>query len=296
MSESDFENEYSDLFGLDKSASEIKRKQISEEIESMLDKTIVRSVRSTGRAPERSKTNTMESSSQLVKINKNGIVTYQDGTSSKEEMLSLLDPSMDDSDELEMTEYAVKRLKKQMKAAALGPITAVAMICTGEKCQVNTTCPYWKANIAPIGEECLVEKTLIREWVERYVDEFQVDLSRTTEVHLVSELAELSVYERRINSYIAIHNPMMMQENVSGVDQYGNPFYNLDISKAFEIKGKLKQQRMKILDAMLATRDRKAKLVVAAANVSSNLTELSSLKQRIHEMAKLKNERVIDAE
>jgi len=86
---------------------------------------------------------------------------------------------------------------------------------------------------------------------------------------------------------------MMLQEVVAGVDSQGNAYYNLDIAKAFEIKDRLKKQRMKILDAMLATRDRKAKLVVAAASANSNLNELSSLKKRINELANARREGIV---
>ena len=183
-----------------------------------------------------------------------------------------------------------------MKVASIGPISAVAMICTGSQCQVKEMCPYFKNDVAPIGEECLLEKNLIREWMDRYIEEFSVDINKTTEVQLVSELVEIAVYERRINSYISINSPMMMTDVVAGVDPAGNAYYNLDIAKAFEIKDRLKKQRMKILDAMLATRDRKAKLVVAAASATSNLNEFATLKKRISELAANRGVKIVNGE
>lgn len=291
------DDDFNSIFGEDDASSELRRIKAKESIDSMLEKTMMQSIRATGRAVERVNSDHSESISDKVKIRTGGIVVRQDGTETKHSMLSLLDPDIEDYGELEISELKLSKIKRQLKTALIGPISAVAMICTGSQCQVKEMCPFWKNDVAPVGEECLLEKNLIREWVERYIDEFNVDITRTTELQLVSELAEIAVYERRINSYISINSPMLLQEVVAGVDQAGNAYYNLDIAKAFEVKDRLKKQRMKILDAMLATRDRKAKLVVAAASATSNLTELSSLKKRITELAKSRREgTIINAE
>jgi hypothetical protein len=286
----DNEDSFNDIFGDDDSSSELRRLKAKESIDQMLERTMIQSLRATGRAIERVNSEHKESISEKVKIRTGGIVVRSNGTETRHSMLALLDPDIEDYGEIEISEIKLSKIKKQLRTASIGPISAVAMICTGNQCQVKEMCPFWKNDVAPIGEECLLEKNLIREWVERYIDEFNVDITRTTELQLVSELAEIAVYERRINSYISINSPMLLQEVVAGVDQAGNAYYNLDIAKAFEIKDRLKKQRMKILDAMLATRDRKAKLVVAAASATSNLSELSSLKKRINDLARNRRE------
>ena len=285
-----------DLFDDDDELSEIKRAKAKESIDSLLDKTLVRSLRATGRSVERVNDEYSDSNSQLVKIKTGGIVVRSDGSETKESMLALLDPDIEDYGEIEVSEHKLLKIRKQMKVASIGPISAVAMICTGSQCQVKEMCPYFKNDVAPIGEECLLEKNLIREWMDRYIEEFSVDINKTTEVQLVSELVEIAVYERRINSYISINSPMMMTDVVAGVDPAGNAYYNLDIAKAFEIKDRLKKQRMKILDAMLATRDRKAKLVVAAASATSNLNEFATLKKRISELAANRGVKIVNGE
>ena len=285
-----------DLFDDDDELSEIKRAKAKESIDSLLDKTLVRSLRATGRSVERVNDEYSDSNSQLVKIKTGGIVVRSDGSETKESMLALLDPDIEDYGEIEVSEHKLMKIRKQMKVASIGPISAVAMICTGSQCQVKEMCPYFKNDVAPIGEECLLEKNLIREWMDRYIEEFSVDINKTTEVQLVSELVEIAVYERRINSYISINSPMMMTDVVAGVDPAGNAYYNLDIAKAFEIKDRLKKQRMKILDAMLATRDRKAKLVVAAASATSNLNEFATLKKRISELAANRGVKIVNGE
>lgn len=290
MSMDEFDNMFDEA---DDASSELRRQRAKEQIDSLLEKTLVRSVRATGRAIERVNDEHAESNSQMVKVRPGGLVVRANGSESQDSILSLLDPDIEDYGEIEISEHKLAKIKRQMKTASMGPISTVAMICTGSQCQIKEMCPYWKNEAVPLGEACLVEAQLIREWVERYITEFSVDVTRTTELQLVSELAEISVYERRINSYISIHSPMMLQEVVAGVDSQGNAFYNLDIAKAFEIKDRLKKQRMKILDAMLATRDRKAKLVVAAASANSNLNELSSLKKRINELANARREGIV---
>lgn len=262
---------------------ELKRQIAKENIERLIDGTIAKTISASGRTTERINYLNEESSSKMITIKPGGIVV-RDGSETKDSFLEKLNPDEESYKEITIPEVRLNRLKKQLSTAAIGPISSVAMICTGERCQVKETCPYWKNDLAPIGELCLLETQLIREWVERYVDEFNVDVNKTTEFQLVTELAEISVYERRVNSYIAIHNPVLLQDVVSGVDGMGNPYYNTEVSRAFEVKERLKKQRMKILDAMLATRDRKAKLVVAATAASSGLAEMSATKKKFMEV------------
>jgi hypothetical protein len=297
MEKDNMSNTLDDFDGIfsDDDSSDLRMERAKQSIDTLLESTMVKSIRSSGRSVERVNSEFDNTKSdKMVKIKAGGIVKRDDGSETKDSMLALLEPDINDYGEIELSERKLERLKKQIKTASIGPISAVAMICTGSKCQVKEMCPYWKNDVAPLGEECLLEKNLIREWIERYMIEFNVDHTKTTEVQLVSELAEIAVYERRINSYISINTPMLLVETVSGIDQMGNPFYNIDIAKAFEIKDRLKKQRMKILDAMLATRDRKAKIVVAAVNASTGLKELSSLKQKLNELAKTRQGTVID--
>lgn len=284
--------DYDDTFDSleeDETTLEIKRQIAKNTIDEILEKTLAGTLR-TSRSIERTLSD--NDKSKMITIRPNGIVV-RDGIETKESFLDKLGPDFSDYGEITISENKANRLKKQLSVATAGPISAVAMICAGSSCQIKETCPYFNAGIAPLGEICILEQQLIKEWTSRYIDEFDVDTNKHTELQLVTELAEIAVYERRISAYIGIHNPILLQEVVTGVDTLGNPFYNTDISKAFEVKERLKKQRMKILDAMLATRDRKAKIIVAATAATSSLQEMSNVKKKFIDILKNKKDGVI---
>lgn len=288
----DFYDDIDDIFFSneeDRVTAEIKTQIAKNSIDELLEKTLAGTLR-TSRSVERSTLD--KDNSKMITLKPNGI-TVRDGVETKESFLDKLGPDFSDYGEITISENNAKRLKKQLSVATAGPITAVAMICSGSSCQIKETCPYFNSGVAPIGEICILEQQLIKEWTSRYMDEFDVDTNKQTELQLVTELVEIAVYERRINAYIGIHNPMLLQEVVSGIDSLGNPFYNTDISKAFEVKEKLKRQRMRILDAMLATRDRKAKIVVAATAAANYTQEMSDVKKKFMDILKSKRTGVV---
>jgi hypothetical protein len=149
----------------------------------------------------------------------------------------------------------------------------------------------------PLAKPCLVESQLIHYWTEQYIDEFNVDPSNITELHMVSELAEFNIYEMRVTKYLAENHPTLLQDVVVGVDASGNVIENQDISKAFELKDRIKKNRMKVLEALMATRKEKMKVVSEVVGGGNTMTKLSELKSKISELSsQMKTMKAVDAD
>lgn len=141
-------------------------------------------------------------------------------------------------------------------------------------------CPYYEVNKAPVGLPCLVETNLLHFYTKQYFDEFEVDPTRTTEMRLVAELAEFDIYEMRATKLIAEKYPTLLQEVFMGFSADGSAIINEDIAKLWDLKERLKKNRMKILETLLATRKEKAKTLISAKTITESAT-LSSLKDKI---------------
>ena len=74
-----------------------------------------------------------------------------------------------------------------------------------------------------------------------------------------------------MTNYISINDQDLMMEFIASVDPEGSVLTNKGISVAFEVKERLEKQKLKILDILNSTRDKKAKLFLHA-----NDTEKSS--------------------
>lgn len=144
---------------------------------------------------------------------------------------------------------------------------------------------------------CLVESQLIEYWTEQFIEEFDVSIESFTEMHLVSELAELNIYELRATKNLALNNATLLQTVVAGVDVSGNVLENEGIAKSFELKERIKKTRMKILDALMATRKERAKLAPPEDKEGPTSTKFTELKNKLDEyMRNAKEASIVDAE
>ena len=67
--------------------------------------------------------------------------------------------------------------------------------------------------------------------------------------------------------------------------RFGQAISNLDIARAFELKEKIKKSRMKVLDALMATRKEKMK-VISTISSNDSVSRLSDLKSKIMDLSR----------
>ncbi len=148
-----------------------------------------------------------------------------------------------------------------------------------------------------ITHNCLVEAQLVHYWTEQYIEEFNVNPANITELHMVSELAEFNIYEMRRTKYLAENHPTLMQDVVVGIDNTGTVIENQEISKAFDLKDRIKRNRMKVLESLMATRKEKMKVISEVVGGSSSSQKMAELKSKILSLAQeVKIMKAVDAE
>lgn len=145
-------------------------------------------------------------------------------------------------------------------------------------------CPYFEIGQHPLNDDCLVEAQLIEVWTHRYVEEFNIDLNSLTEVHLMSRLVEISIYELRMTKYLSLNDQSLMMDFVASVDPAGNVISNKGVSVAFEVKERLERQKMKILESLNGTREKKVKIMLQAKQGVED-SSMSALKAKVELLA-----------
>lgn len=146
-------------------------------------------------------------------------------------------------------------------------------------------CPFYKENLAPIGEPCLVEVTIAEYWTKKYMEDLNINPNSITEVLTVSRLVEIAILENRLTQYMAIHDQDLTMDFVTSVDQEGNEIHNKASSIAFEQRERLDRSRMKILESLAATRDKQLKLQMNMQNKASESASLVNIRQSLDQLA-----------
>ena len=217
-------------------------------------------------------------------IGLNGIMMKEEGVLTKTKYFNMIKVDESKYDDITFTEEEAKRISTSMRHMTTGINAAVPMNCKGQQCPFASTCPYVREDKIPLGRPCLVESQLIDYWTQQYIEEFDVDMANLTEVYMISELAEYNIYEKRVTEHLAETHQNLMQEVVTSVDHTGEEIINEEISRAWELKERIKKNRMKVLEALMATRKERTKLKVNTSTGTSAAEQMSDLKKKLDEI------------
>ena len=205
----------------------------------------------------------------------------------KEKYLSMLKLQPEEYSDLVITEEKAKKISKSVRRMRTGINSSVPMKCRGLNCPFAQQCIYVEENVIPLGKPCPIEKQLIEYWTAQYLDEFNVDINNTTEVYMVSELAEFNIYEKRITQYLAEKHQDLLQDVVTSIDQTtGAEIINQEVSRAWELKERIKKNRMKVLESLMATRKERVKLKANENEAVTPSEQMGELRRKLDEIKK----------
>jgi len=216
-------------------------------------------------------------------------IAIAEGETIKSKLFSFLKLDPDEYGDIVLSAEDARTVHSRLIGVKWGGAAAkVPLMCGGaEVCPFADECPFVEINKVPVGRKCPIEKELIAYWVSKYMDEFEVDPMNQSEVSLITELAELDIYDYRASLILSqAENADMMQEIVVGVNADGNPIYNEDIHKSFELKERVKRRKQLILESLVGTRKEKYKRDAALKKRSEDdpSTQAASLKKKMDEM------------
>lgn len=111
-----------------------------------------------------------------------------------------------------------------------------------------------------VTHNCLIEVELMKEFIMRTVDEYDIDPANFTEIGFANELAEIEILLMRLNMNIAkAENAELVIDQTVGIGQDGTPLIQKQLSPFMEQKEKLYARRAKVIKLMVGDRQEKYK-------------------------------------
>ena len=190
---------------------------------------------------------------------------FEEGAKDQQTLLEILNDVTEDYSISLNTEEAAT-LTRQLKRMSTGAAQFSPMECAGADCPFARRCPLvampssTRHGKSPVGQQCLLEVTMLRDGTINLIREYEVDPNNFTEFNLVSEIAEIEVLQWRLNMLLSRpENASLVLDQVVGVSRDGDPIVQQQVSPIFEQKQKLANRKTKLVKLMVGDRQEKYK-------------------------------------
>ena len=243
----------------------------------------------------------------------------------RSDFFKFLQLNLDQYDNVKFTTEEAKKVRAHMSHLSTGAAAVLPLICPGEvKCPFAKNCPFVKVDqertaeynrakalqtgrldveipkpemSTPVGKQCLVEVSLMNEWTEYYVEEFDVPEKSFIELSSCRELAEIEVMLWRINNNMSkLEHSEMTQLDVVGIDKEGNLLTKKTESSLMLVKERLLNRKTRLIKNMVGDRQEKYKKE-AALKIKDNSdpsTKAAQLRRDINSTIKQLEGKVIE--
>jgi hypothetical protein len=160
---------------------------------------------------------------------------------------------------------AVQRIKdRNDKSGVMRYYSSLPMKCKGKhKCIYKESCYLDGLEIEQkIDEVCPIEVELILSYLQKYVEEFQIedinDPKNTTVVGLLKDLIDMELQIERANKRL-MEDGDYLEDRVIAISDSGEKITNKEINQHINFKIKMQEKKAQILDLLHATPKSKAK-------------------------------------
>src|SRR5210317_1327571 len=176
-------------------------------------------------------------------------------------------PDSWDSDD---KDRAAELLRPQKTRTSM--FSSIPMNCEAEKCVFASTCPLLKENLAPRGNPCPLEMSIVAQFTAEYMEQLDVHPDNLVEVSMVRDLVDQEVQYMRKTKLLAKEH--FIQENVIGVDQDGQPILKKELHLAVDLEDRLHKRRKDLRNQLVATREAKAKMGQSQIDSAQAISEI----------------------
>jgi hypothetical protein len=194
-------------------------------------------------------------------------------------------PDSWDSDD---KDRAAELLRPQKTRTSM--FSSIPMNCEAERCVFASTCPLLKENLAPRGNPCPLEMSIVAQFTAEYMEQLDVHPDNLVEVSMVRDLVDQEVQYMRKTKLLAKEH--FIQENVIGVDNDGQPILKKELHLAVDLEDRLHKRRKDLRNQLLATREAKAKMgqsqIDSAQAISDIIDKVQSIEIQREKLLKQK--------
>jgi hypothetical protein len=181
----------------------------------------------------------------------------------------------------EQREQAVDLIRPQKTRTSM--FSSIPMNCEASKCIFASTCPLYQENLAPRGNPCPIEMSIVAQFTTEYMEQLDVHPDNLVEVSMVRDLVDQEVQYIRKTKLLAKEH--FVQENIIGIDKDGNPILKKELHLAVELEDKLHKRRKDLRNQLLATREAKAKVGQTQLDTAQAISDI------IHKVQSIEIER-----
>lgn len=197
--------------------------------------------------------------SEAVAIHLSGTAINNAGQMTQHKYFDFLGTDLDDYSDISFTPEEAKKIKGHLSKMSTGSTAMVPMICA-PTCPFRDNCMFYKMEKAPFGRRCLWEVNLMREWTTNYFNDYKVDPNNFTEITMINELAEIEIYQWRLNQSLARpENAELVNDSFVNMTSQGIPIYDKKISPYITAKETLLARKARLIKLMVGDRQEKYK-------------------------------------
>lgn len=155
-----------------------------------------------------------------------------------------------------------KNAAMAMLSTKTGLYARIPLTCKAENCPYSKACLLLQNDLAPYGEKCALETSLIEKSLEGYIRDFDLNPdSSYTDFTIVKELVSADVMMERAQALLS-QEGIAIEEVYAGSNDANENFYRKEISKSLELYERHSKMRDRLLSNMMATRKEKARMKV----------------------------------
>jgi hypothetical protein len=172
---------------------------------------------------------------------------------------------------------AVELVRPQKTRTSM--FSSIPMNCEASKCTFADTCPLLKENLAPRGNPCPIEMSIVAQFTNEYMEQLDVQSDNLVEVSMIRDLVDQEVQYIRKTKLLAKEH--FIQENIIGVDNDGQPILKKELHLAVELEDRLHKRRKDLRNQLLATREAKAKIGQTQLDTAQAISDIIHKVQNI---------------
>jgi hypothetical protein len=172
---------------------------------------------------------------------------------------------------------AVELVRPQKTRTSM--FSSIPMNCEATKCTFADTCPLLKENLAPKGNPCPIEMSIVAQFTAEYMEQLDVQSDNLVEVSMIRDLVDQEVQYIRKTKLLAKEH--FIQENIIGIDNQGQPIIKKELHLAVELEDRLHKRRKDLRNQLLATREAKAKIGQTQLDTAQAISDIIHKVQNI---------------
>jgi hypothetical protein len=172
---------------------------------------------------------------------------------------------------------AVELVRPQKTRTSM--FSSIPMNCEATKCTFADTCPLLKENLAPKGNPCPIEMSIVAQFTAEYMEQLDVQSDNLVEVSMIRDLVDQEVQYIRKTKLLAKEH--FIQENIIGIDNEGQPIMKKELHLAVELEDRLHKRRKDLRNQLLATREAKAKIGQTQLDTAQAISDIIHKVQNI---------------